>query len=123
MSLFAPQPRPATPPNIEQALAFIRNSRIRGGTDIERALTSALGQTTAGEPYFMLIGDGGATEGTVHTGKLGAAAATAEGSKRPPAQRPHTLVFGVGDDANLPLLRMLAGNNGFFEWVLSTEPI
>ena len=122
VSLFAPQPRPATPPNIEQALAFIRNSRIRGGTDIERALTSALGQTTAGEPYFMLIGDGGATEGTVHTGKL-AAWYTAEWSKRPPAQRPHTLVFGVGDDANLPLLRMLAGNNGFFEWVLSTEPI
>jgi Ca-activated chloride channel family protein len=39
------------------------------------------------------------------------------------AQRPRTLVFGVGDDANLPLLRMLAGNNGFFEWVQSTEPI
>jgi Ca-activated chloride channel family protein len=122
VSLLAPQPRPATPENIEQALTFIRNSRIRGGTDIERALTAALVETTSNETYFVLIGDGGATEGTVHNGKL-AAWYAAEWRKRPAAQRPHTLVFGVGDDANLPLLRMLAGNNGYFDWVRSTEPL
>jgi Ca-activated chloride channel family protein len=122
VDLFAPQPRAATPENIEQALAFIRNSRIRGGTDLKRALTAALGQTTAGEPYVMLISDGGATEGGVNTGRL-AAWYAAEWSKRTPAQRLHTLVFGIGDDANLPLLRMLAGNNGYFDWVRSTEPI
>ena len=72
VDLFAPQPRAATPENIEQALAFIRNSRIRGGTDLKRALTAALGQTTAGEPYVMLISDGGATEGGVNTGRLAA---------------------------------------------------
>src|SRR5690606_16151850 len=32
-------------------------------------------------------------------------------------------VFGVGDDANLPLLRMLAENEGVFEHVRSTEPL
>jgi Ca-activated chloride channel family protein len=32
-------------------------------------------------------------------------------------------VFGVGDDANLPLLRALATHNGYFDWVRSTEPI
>ena len=122
LNLLSPQPRAATPQNVEQALAFIRNSRIRGGTDLQRALTAALGQTTASDPYVMLISDGGATEGTVQTGKL-AAWYTAEWSKHPPAQRPHTLVFGVGDDANLPLLRMLASNNGYFDWVRSTEPI
>src|ERR1017187_2552563 len=122
VSRFAPQPRPATPENIEQALAFIRNSRIRGGTDLERALTAALGQTTASEPYFVLIGDGGGPEGTVHNGKL-AAWYRAEGRKRPAAQRPPTPVFGVGDDANLPLLRMLASNNGYFDGVRSTEPL
>ena len=42
LTQFAPQPRPATPENIEQALAFVRNSRIRGGTGVQRALTAAL---------------------------------------------------------------------------------
>jgi len=122
VNAFAPQPRPATPQNIEQALAFIRNSRIRGGTNVQRALTAALAQTTASEPYLMLISDGGATEGTVHNGKL-AEWYAAQCRKRAPAQRPHTLVLGIGDDANLPLLRMLASNNGYFDWVRSTEPI
>ncbi len=36
---------------------------------------------------------------------------------------PHTDVFAVGDDANLPLLRKLAQNGGFLEPVLSTEPV
>jgi len=122
LNLFAPQPRPATPDNIEQALAFIRNSRIRGGTDLQRALTAALGQATTSEPYLMLISDGGATEGAVQNGKL-ATWYAAEWRKHPPAQRPHTLVFGIGDDANLPLLRMLAGSGGYLDWVRSTEPL
>jgi Ca-activated chloride channel family protein len=70
----------------------------------------------------MLVSDGGATEGTVHNGKL-AAWYAAEWRKRPQAQRPHTLIFGIGDDANVPLLQMLASNNGYFDWVRSTEPI
>jgi len=32
-------------------------------------------------------------------------------------------VFAVGDDANLPLLRMLSRNGGVMEQVLSTEPV
>lgn len=122
VSLLSPQPRSASAANIEQALAFIRNSRIRGGTDLQRAFTAALAQVAPGEPYFLLIGDGGATEGTIHNGRL-AAWYTAEWSKRPAGRRPHTLVFGVGDDANMPLLQLLAANNGYVELVRSTEPI
>ena len=122
LSLFSPQPRPATTANIEQALTFVRNSRIRGGTDLQGALTAALAQTTAGEPYLMLITDAGATEGAINNGKL-AAWYAAEWRKAAPAKRLHTLVFGVGDDANVPLLQMLAANNGYFDWVRSTEPI
>ena len=122
LNIFSPQPRPATTANIEQALTFVRNSRIRGGTDLQHALTAALAQTAAGEPYLMLITDGGVTEGTVSNGKL-AAWYAAEWRKQAPAKRPHTLVLGIGDDANLPLLEMLAGNNGYFDWVRSTEPI
>ncbi|MGO4886077.1 MAG: VIT domain-containing protein [Bryobacteraceae bacterium] len=122
VALFSPQARPATTANIEQALAFIRNSRIRGGTNFERALAAGLQQASAGESYLMLVSDGGATEGAVNTGKL-AAWYAGEWRKRAPADRPHTLVMGIGDDANLPLLRMLAANNGYFDWVRSTEPI
>jgi Ca-activated chloride channel family protein len=122
VDLFAPEPHPATPDNIEQALAFIRNSRIRGGTDLRRALAAALAQSATSEPYLMLISDGGATAGTVGSGKLAAWYAE-EWRKRSPAERPHTMVLGIGDDANIPLLKMLAGNNGNFDWVRSTEPI
>ena len=41
----------------------------------------------------------------------------------PEANRPKTYIFGVGDDANLPLLRMLAREDGVLENVLSTEPM
>jgi Ca-activated chloride channel family protein len=122
LSMFSTQPRRASPENIEQALSFIQNSRIRGGTDLQKALAAALAQPVTGESYLILISDGGATEGAVHNGKL-AAWYGAEWRKRPLAQRPHTLVFGVGDDANLPLFKMLSASNGFFEWVRSTEPI
>jgi len=122
VSSFAPQSRPATPQNIEQALAFLRGSPIRGGTDLQKSLAAALAQPAAGDPYILLLSDGGATEGTVRTAKL-AGWYTAEWSKLAPARRPRTLVFGVGDDANLQLLRMLAANNGYFDWVRSTEPI
>ena len=122
VNLFAPEPRPATPETVEQALAFIRNSRIRSGTDLQRALTAALAQSATSEPYLILISDGGATQGLVHTGKL-AAWYEEQWRKLPLAQRPHTLVLGIGDDANLPLLQMLASNNGNFDWVRSTEPL
>ena len=41
----------------------------------------------------------------------------------PADRRPKTDVFAVGDDANLPLLRMLSRNGGVMEQVLSTEPV
>jgi Ca-activated chloride channel family protein len=119
---FSPAPTPATTANVERALAFIRNSRIRGGTDLQAALARGLAQPTSGEPYLLLISDGGATAGIIQPGKL-AAWFTAEWRKRPIAQRPHTLVFGIGDDADVPLLESLAANNGYFDWLRSTEPI
>ena len=41
----------------------------------------------------------------------------------PETQRPRTYIFAVGDDANLPLFRMLAREDGVLEHVLSTEPM
>ena len=39
------------------------------------------------------------------------------------AERPRTYLFGVGDEANVPLLRMLSRDDGLMEVVRSTEPI
>lgn len=121
---FQPAPVPAEPAAVQRALDFVRSSKLRGGTDVQRALQSGLQQCSGpgpGGPYLVLLSDGGATRGPIQNGKL--AAWYAESWKHlPPAQRPRTYVFGVGDDANLPLLRELARQDGLLEHVLSTEP-
>jgi Ca-activated chloride channel family protein len=109
--------------NVQRALDFLRGSRLRGGTDLQRALTAALQQCSgANGAYLVVLSDGGATRGPIQTSKL--AAWYAEAWKQLPAmQRPRTYILGVGDDANLPLLRLLARQDGLLEHVLSTEPL
>lgn len=122
VTAFAQQPVAAEPATVERALEFVRASRLRGGTDLGKALEAALALANGPNTYLLLLTDGGATQGTIQTGKLADAYAK-RWSAMPDAQRPRTYVFGVGDDANLPLLRMLARNDGLFEWVRSTEPV
>ena len=121
---FAPAPVRATADQVEKALAFVKQSNLRGGTDIETALTKGLDLAARGDgaPYLVLIGDGGATIGTIQNARLAAKYAAAW-KRVAPDRRPRTYVFGVGDDANLPLLNLLASNDGVSEWVRSTEPI
>ncbi len=118
---FHPAPIPATPENIQQALGFVRASKLRGGTDLLKALTAALAQATQPETSIALFTDGGSDRGeTILPGKIAARYNTLW---RQAPHPPHTAVFAVGDDANLPLLRKLAQNGGFLEPVLSTEPV
>ncbi len=124
--IAANQPAPvvASRENVQKALDFVRASKLRGGTDLQQALGTALGQfkSPQGSPYLLLLTDGGATRGTIHSGHL--AKWYAEQWKQlPETSRPHTYVFAVGDDANLPLLRMVSRNDGAMENVLSTEPV
>ncbi len=122
---FQPAPVAADRSGIQRALDFVRASRLRGGTDVQGALQSGLQQFSAagvGSPYLILLSDGGATRGPIQNGRL-AAWYEASWRKLPEAQRPRTYVFGLGDDANLPLLRMLARQDGLLEQVLSTEPM
>lgn len=120
---FSPAPVPADAAHIEQALAFVRAGRLRGGTNLQAALEAALAQVSGahGESYLVLLGDGDATRGPIQSGRL---ASWYEGKWKqiPAAERPRTYVYAVGDDANLNLLRMLARNDGLAEWVRSTEP-
>jgi Ca-activated chloride channel homolog len=120
VSLFTPAPVAAAPDQIEKALAMVRSSRLRGGTDLQKAFDAALNQSTP-DTYLVLLSDGEATRGIIQNGKL-AAWYAAKWKQKPAGQRPHTYVYAVGDDANMPLLRMLARNDGVLEWVRSTEP-
>lgn len=121
---FANAATVATPAQVDAALAFVKAQRLRGGTNLKAALDAGLSQATAASPaeesYLIVLGDGGATRGSVHTGKLAEAFAA---KWRTAAIKPRVYVFGVGDDANLPFLRSLARNNGVFEWVRSSEPV
>jgi Ca-activated chloride channel homolog len=121
---FQPAPVPAEPANVQRALDFARASKLRGGTDLQRVLQAGLQQFSASSsasPYLILLSDGGATRGPVDNGKL--ANWYVESWKHlPEMQRPRTYIFGVGDDANLPLLSVLARQDGLLEHVLSTEP-
>jgi Ca-activated chloride channel family protein len=121
---FQPAPIAASRDNVQKAVDFVRASKLRGGTDVQQALTAALAQFTnvTGENYIVLLSDGGATRGTVANGKL-AKWYAGKWAQLPQLNRPRTYVFGVGDDANLPLLRMISRRDGTMENVLSTEPI
>jgi Ca-activated chloride channel family protein len=121
---FQTSPVAADPANIQRALDFVRSSKLRGGTDLQRALQAGLQQCAASGvsgAYVVLLSDGGATRGPIQNGKL-ASWYTENWRRLPEAQRPRTYVFGVGDDANLPLLTVLARQDGLLEHVLSTEP-
>jgi len=121
---FQASPVPADSAGIQRALDFVRASRLRGGTDLQRALQEGLGQCSGsgGNRYIVLLSDGGATRGTIQNGKLAGWYEIAW-KRLPEANRPKTYIFGVGDDANLPLLKMLAREDGVLERVLSTEPM
>jgi len=110
---------------IQHAIDSVRSSRLRGGTDLQRALKTGLEQASAPgatNAYLVILSDGGATRGPIQNGKLAAWYASAWGQLSD-TQRPRTYILAVGDDANLPLFRMLAHQDGLMEQVLSTEPM
>lgn len=121
---FRPSPVTADSATVQRALDFVRASRLRGGTSLQKALQEALQESKTGaeNPYLVLLSDGESTEGVIRNGKL-AGWYEAEWKKLPDANRPKTYIFGVGDDANLPLFKLLSRENGVLENVLSTEPI
>ena len=121
VSLFQPQPVAADAVSVQRALAFVKRSRLRGGTDLGRALTAGLAQATLPESSLILFTDGDSDRGTTVVGRRIAAEYARQWKQSP--QHPRTHILAVGDDANLPLLRQIAGNDGVLESVLSTEPV
>jgi Ca-activated chloride channel family protein len=111
--------------NVQRAIESVRNSRLRGGTDVQHALQTGLGQVVASgdsNAYLVILSDGGATRGPIQNRKLSAWYASAW-MQLAATRRPRTYILAVGDDANLPLFRLLAQQDGLLEHVLSTEPM
>jgi len=118
---FQPQAVAATPLNVQKALDFVRASKLRGGTDLGKALSAGLEQAKGPNASLYVFTDGNSDRGvTVVTGKIAAQYKT---EWQQTASHPRTNIFAVGDDANLPLLNLLAQNHGLLENVLSTEPV
>jgi Ca-activated chloride channel family protein len=112
-------------PSIRRAIDAVRASRLRGGTDLQLALKTGLQQALspgANNTYLVILSDGGATRGPIQNGKLTAWYASTW-KQLPDTQRPRTYILAVGDDANLPLFRLLSKEDGLLEHVLSTEPM
>jgi Ca-activated chloride channel family protein len=119
---FRPVPIAADPGSVIAAIDWLRASHLRGGTDLQKALEAGLMQAAASKSALVLLTDGGVDRGEIRNGKL-AAWYTAKWSQISADHRPKTDIFAVGDDANLPLLRMLSHNDGVLEHVLSSEPV
>src|SRR5580692_5235373 len=119
---FSPQPASADKATVAKAIEFVRAANLRGGTNLQQALDEGLKQCTLPNSTIVLLSDGGADRGLIQSGRLTAWYADRWRSQ-PANLRPRTDIFAIGDDANLPLLRMLARDRGILESVLSTEPV
>jgi len=120
---FSPAPLPATPENVEQALAFIRNSMLGGATDIRKALAKAVelsSQFPAGEHSIVLISDANPTIGTRNLKQI----IQSLDQKGDGSANVRVFTFGLGSDANGTLLEQLAkSGHGYFARARETEDI
>jgi Ca-activated chloride channel family protein len=123
---FKPAPVKADLVSVKAAMDWLRQSHLRAGTDLQKALDAGLNQFNKADAApgaaLVLLSDGETTRGVIQSGKLADWYAS-KWRQIPIERRPRTDVFAVGDDANLPLLRMLSRNGGVMEQVLSTEPV
>lgn len=132
---FAPSPLPATPENVEQSLAFIKNSMLGGATDIRKALVKAVelsSQFPSGEHSIVLISDANPTVGTrnlkqiIQTLDNKNSQFEIRNSKSPGGgtSAARVFAFGLGSDANGTLLEQLAkSGHGYFARARETEDI
>jgi Ca-activated chloride channel homolog len=120
---FAPNAQAGEPANVDKALEWVRSQRLRGGTGLEAAIVAGLAKARGEEAYLVLLSDGGATVGGQLQNNRIAESFRQKLMAISAKERPRTYVFGVGDDANLPLLRSLAREGELLEHVRSTEPV
>lgn len=116
--IFSEKPVSATPENIENALAFVKNSTLGGGTNLKLGFQNALKETkkfSGGAPNIILISDANATLETVKTSEM---------EKVFDAENVRIFAFALGADADVNLLKILTEKtNGYFDAARETEDI
>jgi Ca-activated chloride channel family protein len=116
--LFAPKPILGTPENLENALQFVKDRSLGGGTNLKSGLQAALVQSTkfsSGEPQLILISDANPTLETTRTTEI---------EKVFDKTSVKLFAFALGADANKNLLKSLTEKtHGNFDWARETEDI
>ena len=119
---FSPAPLPATPDNVERALAFIRNSMLGSGSDLRKVLEKAVelsSQFPQGERSIVLVSDANPTLGTRNLKQILQTLPPNNG-----VNSTRVFAFGLGSDANGTLLEELAKTgHGHFSRARETEDI
>jgi Ca-activated chloride channel homolog len=118
---FSARPVAARPEEIAKALDFVRATRLRGGTNLQKALTAAFAQTSTGGS-IVLLSDGESTEGAVSAKRFDAWLDKAWAAL-PQGPRPSLSVLAIGDDADIRGMRRIAAHGGVFEQAGSAEPL
>jgi Ca-activated chloride channel homolog len=115
---FAPKPVAASPETVENALQFVKDSHLGGGTNLKNALQKSVEQSeffSAGERQIVLISDANATLETVREKEI---------EKVFDGRNAKFYAFAVGADANQNLLKTLTEKTrGAFDAARETEDI
>ncbi|MDR1081815.1 MAG: VIT and VWA domain-containing protein [Deltaproteobacteria bacterium] len=120
VSTWRPELELMRPPARDAALKYVRSLRSGGGTNIEGALSAALGQELGDMPaYLILLTDGQPTVGETDEFKLADAARKADRGRGV-----RIFPFGVGEGVNARLLdRLSGGSSGQSTFVAPLEDI
>lgn len=116
--LYAPKPIAATTENVENALQFVKDSAISGGTNLKAVFEKSVEQTklfSDGERQIVLISDANPTLGTIKTKEI---------EKVFDNQSVKLFTFAIGANANEKLLENLVEKTrGTYQIVSETEDI
>lgn len=99
--LFEEKPGSATTENVENAIQFVKDEALGGGTNLKKALQTAITQTklfSGGEPNIVLISDANPTLETTKTKSI---------SKLFDDENTKLFAFALGTDANEMILKDL----------------
>ncbi len=111
-------PMNGTPENVEEALEFVKNSSLGGGTNLKRGLQTAIEKTnkfSGGERQIVLISD---ANPTLETTRVEEIKRVFDGSNA------KLFAFSLGADANENLLKSLTEKtHGYYEQAREAEDI
>jgi Ca-activated chloride channel family protein len=117
-AVFAPKPVSANTEQIENALQFVKNHYISGGTNLKKAFETAVEQSknfSAGERQIVLISDANPTLETTDINKI---------EKVFDKENVRLFAFALGANANENLLKSLTEKmRGFYDSARETEDI